>query len=223
MFRSFNLDGGKAADSAHSEPDPNDPNAGSGGGLPGRSRMSRSGLSPARGRLTLPVRSGRIGHSVNPRTGNRSSGGHSARRTAAHSDGFSAGPPGAQSGSPSVAEQLLRRLYEGSLALVSPTTGAGFGYGFGSVSTLGHHPHATGKPTTHPTPHQGHTRRGTIVAYNGGGNTATVRFGDTPDSPTLSVPVSPMIGAAVMAAATMAAVQLWDSTDPTDAMITAVL
>jgi hypothetical protein len=126
-------------------------------------------------------------------------------------------------GAGSLPPELRQLAAEVSGVLSSPVTGPVLGFAYGSSFPLGHHPQADGKQHVPSTQHQGIARRGTIVSYDSATNTAVVRFGDTPDSPAVAIPVSPMISSAVAASATVAGVQLWNDADPTDALITAVL
>jgi hypothetical protein len=130
-------------------------------------------------------------------------------------------------------EQLAELYYSQVGVLSTPATGPILAFAFGNLyplvppgshnPTLGHHPRADGKVAQPSTRHQAVHRRGQILSYNSATNTAVVRLGDTPDSPTVSIPVSPMISAAVIGSATMAGVTLWTDSDPNDALITAVL
>ncbi len=156
-----------------------------------------------------------------PRTSGHD-GYHSAQRTPAHagSQVQALHRPRGEGGLPPELRQLVDEV---SGVLSSPVTGPVLGFAYGSSFPLGHHPRADGKQHAPSTQHQGLVRRGTIVSYDGATNTAVVRFGDTPDSPAIAIPVSPMISSAVAASATVAGVQLWNTADPTDALITAVL
>ncbi|GEM_PF-2370147 len=149
-------------------------------------------------------------------------GQHSAHRTPAHGAGHAQElqrPRGAGGLPP----ELRQLAWEMNGVLSSPVTGPVLGFAYGSSFPLGHHPRADGKQHAPSTQHQGLARRGTIVSYNSTTNTAVVRFGDTPDSPAIAIPVSPMISSVVAASATLAGVQLWNDADPTDALVTAVL
>ncbi|HLZ69577.1 MAG TPA: hypothetical protein VKV26_06650 [Dehalococcoidia bacterium] len=171
---------------------------------------------------SLPERGSR--HSRGPRRPrtSRNDGGHSAQRTPAHGGGHAQAlhRPRGEGGLPPELQQLA---WEMNGVLTSAVTGPVLGFAYGSSYPLGHHPRADGKQHAPSTQHQGLARRGTIVSYNSSTNTAVVRFGDTPDSPAIAIPVSPMISSAVAGAATLAGVQLWNNADPTDALITAVL
>ncbi|MHB8575375.1 MAG: hypothetical protein ACYDCQ_08590 [Dehalococcoidia bacterium] len=102
--------------------------------------------------------------------------------------------------------------------------GAGLGHtGALHGQQLGHHPQASGKLDAVSARHLGMKRRARIISYNSTTNTATVQYGDTPDSPLVNIPVSAAITAAEMGSASMAGIDLWDDTDPTDAMIAVVL
>lgn len=155
-----------------------------------------------------------------PRTGSHG-GYHSAQRTPAHAGGQTQAlhRPRGEGGLPPELRELVNEI---TGVLSSPITGPVLGFAYGSSYPLGHHPRADGKQHAPSTQHQGLARRGTIVSYDSVTNTAVVRFGDTPDSPTIAIPVSPMISSAVAASATVAGVQLWNDADPTDALITAV-
>ncbi|HZQ35764.1 MAG TPA: hypothetical protein VFD32_07515 [Dehalococcoidia bacterium] len=156
-----------------------------------------------------------------PRTSSNA-GYHSAQRTPAHAGGHvqALHRPRGEGGLPPELRELADEV---TGVLSSPVTGPVLGFAYGSSFPLGHHPRADGKQHAPSTQHQGLARRGTIVSYDSGTNTALVRFGDTPDSPTIAIAVSPMISSAVAASATVAGVQLWNEADPTDALITAVM
>jgi hypothetical protein len=90
----------------------------------------------------------------------------------------------------------------------------------GGMLIRGHHPKADGKLPLSATPHAARQHRAQILSVSG--STATVRFGDTPDSPVYTVNVSPAIAGSVLASATMAGVALWSDSDPSDMLITTV-
>lgn len=175
---------------------------------PRSSLPQRPGEGPG-GTLRRPRTSGNDGH-------------HSAQRTPAHAGGQvqALHRPRGEGGLPPELRELVDEV---SGVLGSPVTGPVLGFAYGSSFPLGHHPRADGKQHAPSTQHHGLTRRGTIVSYDSTTNTATVRFGDTPDSPTVTIPVSPMISSAVIASATAAGVQLWNNADPTDALVTTVM
>ncbi len=161
-------------------------------------------------------------------------GGHSAAKTSGASQASShASRATVTIGHTRMPEQLAQIYYSQVGVLATPATGPILAFGFGQMfplappsgqnPQLGHHPRADGKATQPSTRHQAVHRRGQIISYNSATNTALVRLGDTPDSPTVSIPVSPMISAAVIGGATMAGITLWTDSDPNDALITAVL
>ncbi len=227
-FRSFKL-GAAGVDAG-------DPNTGTGGGLHRGLTAPReplSSLTPAGGTSfsTPGGRRRRIPGPDHVKVPRPAAGMHEravpvprATRTAEHPVRYGEIVAGRRQ--PSAADPLLHRLLEQSAASLNPSTGQVFGHGFGAVFALGHHPQATGRlahPVAQASAHHGTVRRAVVVDYNAGANSATVRFADTPDSPTVSLPVSAAIAPATMSAATMAGVQIYDAADPTDAVITHVL
>jgi len=176
--------------------------------------QSRGGIHSVRQRAQIvrPPRQARGSHHDGKHTAHRTAAHHAAHTAVAHHP----------AGEPRVHESLhqLRLRLEQSSAHHS--TGRSFGAALGHTVPLGHHPQADGKPHTPSQVHNGLIKRGTILSYNSATNTATVRYGDTPDSPVANIPVSPLITATQLNAATMAGVHLWSSDDPTDALITTV-
>lgn len=195
---------------------------GPGGGLH-RRFTSGSGetLQAVGGKRRKPKRAnlhGRMAH-VQPA---RHTGGHSAHKAVAHPV-HHLGTLHRAVGSAPVPRAVQQHQAQHAAISGSTSTGLVFGFGAGHRVPYGHHPQAHGLPREFNTRHNGVPRRATVVSYNAGTNTAIVRFGDTPDSPTISIAVSPAITPAVMGPAKMAGVSLWSDWDPTDSLVTAVL
>ncbi len=210
------------SDGGYSSPDI--PPVGPGGGFP-RLRSPRSVLKPMPGIVGRKSRTLKQPHekaAPKPKAPKRpkAGGGHSAHKT---------GGPKANKAQSTQHHKAAGevRIPAGSIFinseyvtdLIDPFTGDRLTQ-IGGLLIRGHHPKADGKLPLAATPHAARQHRAQILAVSG--STATVRFGDTPDSPVYTVNVSPAIAGSVLAAASMAGVSLWSDADPDDMLITTV-
>jgi hypothetical protein len=202
-----------------------DPNV----GPAGRSRLStpRSVLKPLRpspahkGRTAKPPQERAAPVRTPRRAGQSHGGGHSAHLTHAKKGTQLGQTQHKPRGEIKVPAGRVLVDADHIVELISPYTGERLLQINGQLIPVGHHPKADGKLKILEVTHGARHRRGQILSVSG--STATVRFGDTPDSPVFTLTVSPVITAAVLASATMAGVALWADNDPSDMLITTVL
>jgi hypothetical protein len=101
--------------------------------------------------------------------------------------------------------------------------GIGPGAGPNHATALGHHPQADGTSQFPTGIHSGIARRGTIITHDPLSGTAVVRLGDTPDSPTSTIPYAQNISAAQVAASQAAIIVFGNTGYADDAIVAAVL